>query len=101
MKRFSRRALSLAAFLSATTAMTGIAAAQSGIAPPAVFQSIDSRGVDLTKGTFRVATPGIAVGRLDLGGLSYARVYDSAVSAWRDTLEGVINSSSPGSYPGG
>jgi RHS repeat-associated protein len=95
MGRSGKRILGLAAFLAATTCLTGVAFAQA--AAPAVRSTIDANGVDLTTGTFQAASPGIVIGKAGAGGLSFNETWDSSGTVWRHPYQVMINSSNPGS----
>lgn len=61
------------------------------IPPPQTYYAIDANGVDIVRGSFHVSTPTLSIGQPGLGGLSYNRIFDSGVSAWRDNVTGTIN----------
>ncbi|MEY2759346.1 MAG: hypothetical protein RIR33_3124 [Pseudomonadota bacterium] len=95
MRRASRlhdRALSLLALCSSgliAAAPSATAQVQTVVAP--VFSSVDSLGVDVTTGQYRLSTSEVVIGQPGAGGLAFGRHWIG--SGWRDSVAGTISSS--------
>lgn len=59
--------------------------AQSTLEPPAVYQAVDQRDVDVISGAVQISTPTISVGDPANGGLSYSAIWDATQEGWRDS----------------
>jgi RHS repeat-associated protein len=70
-------------------APTSLAQVQTVVAP--VFGSVDSLGVDVTTGQFRLSTSEVVIGQPGAGGLAFGRHWIG--SGWRDSVAGTISSS--------
>src|SRR5256885_10784266 len=80
------RAGRLACALLVSTAPLAIAApALAQIAPPPQFETVDSNGVDLARGTLLLKAPAISIGSPG-SGLSYWRTFDGKQDSARGTL---------------
>jgi len=73
----------------ALLAPTSLAQIQTVVSP--VFSSVDSLGVDVTTGQFRLSTTEVVIGQPGAGGLAFGRHWIG--SGWRDNLAGTISSS--------
>jgi RHS repeat-associated protein len=62
---------------------------QSVVAP--IFSAVDSLGVDVSSGQFRLTSAEVAIGQPGAGGLAFSRHWIG--SNWRDSLAGTISSS--------
>jgi RHS repeat-associated protein len=58
---------------------------------PPVFSSVDSLGVDVTTGQYRLSTSEVVIGQPGAGGLAFGRHWIG--SGWRDSVAGTISSS--------
>lgn len=75
-------------FVIAWAALAAPAIAQSVPAPaPPIRSVIDENGVDLSRGTFNVTTPGVSIGA-GPGALSFSQTWTG--SGWRDTITATL-----------
>lgn len=91
MKVTPRHRELLLAVTAISLAVPGLSAqAQTGIQPPAAYNPVDPRGINLLTGTFSYQSSEIWVGPAD-GGLRYTATLDTGARGWRHSVWGGVH----------